>query len=217
MMPWTAENWRRHWKKTALMILAGGVLAPAWGQIGGITGGKLFTPDAVTLSAGVFEFEPAYELQGYDREAGYRFSLGFGKLEAGVSLVNTAANQAVGLKYSLIPDRLAITSGVEYDTTFHHFAAGILYSHQFSERLSTDVFAVATPQNEWTIMTAAGYFVTDLLQPIVEIAVGDNGQSSASYGFTFAANENVLVGIGVEQPLDDGRLRLMSVAFTFSM
>ena len=84
MAPLADLNRRMVWYKTVLMILASGVLAPAWGQIGGITGGKLFTPDAVTLAAGVFEFEPTYELQGYDREAGFRFSLGFGKWDASV-------------------------------------------------------------------------------------------------------------------------------------
>lgn len=68
----------------------------------------MFTPDAVTLHSGAFEFEPAYELQGQGREVGYRFSSGFGKLEVGVSLDNAAVNQAVGLKYGLIPDRLAV-------------------------------------------------------------------------------------------------------------
>ncbi len=210
-------SWMRRCNIRGLVVLITMSVSPGWAQIGGITGGKLFTPDAVTLDSGVFEFEPAYELQGHGREVGYRFSSGFGKLEVGVSLDNAAANQAVGLKYGLIPDRLAITAGVEFDTTFHHYAAGILYSHPFSDKLSTDVFAVAIGAGEWAIMTAVGYFITGRFQPIIEMAVDQERYPSISYGFTFAANDKVLVVIGVEQTFGNGEKQLINVAFTFSM
>ncbi|MCH8836767.1 MAG: hypothetical protein IIA60_03070 [Candidatus Marinimicrobia bacterium] len=192
-------------------------VAPGWGQIGGISGGKLFTPDVFTLAKGAFEFEPAYELQGADRGLGFRFSAGFGKFEAGVSLDNAVDQQAIGLKYALIPERLALTTGVDYDTTFHHYAAGIIYSRPISDGLTTDLFAAATLDKEWTVMAAVGYFVTDRFQPIVEMAVAGDLISSVSYGFTYAPNEKVLVVIGVEQLFGNGEKPLMSVAFTFSM
>lgn len=213
----TARDRMMHWKYKLLMVLMTTMISPGWSQIGGISGGKLFTPDAFSLAMGAFEFEPVYELQGHDRGVGYRFSVGFGKLEGGVSLDNAVANQAFGLKYGLVPDRLAVTAGVEYDTTFHHYAAGILYTHPFSDKLSADLFAVATWERERTLMAAVGYFVTDRFQPIVEVAVDQDLNSSVSYGFTYAPNENVLMVIGVEQPFKNGEKPQMSVAFTFSM
>ena len=206
-----------HWNNKLLIILISVAATPGWSQIGGISGGKLFTPDAFTLGKGVFEFEPAYELQGNDRGLGFRFTAGFGKLEAGVSLDNAVASQAVGLKYGVIPERLAVTAGVEYDTSFNNYAAGILYSHPFSDKLTTDVFAVATLEKEWTIMAAVGYFVMDPFQPIMELTLNQDLNPGVSCGFTYAPNESVLVVIGVEQTFTNGEKLLISVAFTFTM
>lgn len=199
------------------MVLITMMFSPGWSQIGGISNEKLFIPSAIILESGAFEFEPAYELRGADRGLGFRFSTGFGKFEAGVSLDHAVDQQAIGMKYGLIPERLALTAGVEYDTTFHRFAAGIIYSRPISDEVTTDLYAAATSEKEWTLMAAAGYFVTDRFQPIVEMAVDHNVNPSVSFGFTFAPNENVLVVIGVEQPFENGEKPLMSVAFTFSM
>ena len=204
-------------KTRPLIMLISIAVAPGWGQIGGISGGKLFTPDVFTLAQGAFEFEPAYELQGADRGLGFRFSTGFGKFEAGVSLDHAVDQQAIGMKYGLIPERLALTAGVEYDSTLHRYAAGIIYSWPIRGKLTADLFAVATSENEGTFMAGVGYFVTDRFQPIVEVALDQDINSSVSIGFTFAPNENVLVVIGVEQPFENGEKPLMSVAFTFSM
>ena len=169
------------------------------------------------MAQGAVEFEPAYELQGDVRDFGFRFTAGFGKLETGVSLDNAVNQQAIGLKYGLIPERLALTIGVDYDTTFHHYAAGIIYSRPISDELTTDLFATATLDKEWTVMAAVGYFVTDRFQPIVEMAVAGDLISGVSYGFTYAPNEKVLVVIGVEQTFGGGEKPLLGVAFTFSM
>ena len=204
------------WNQVLICI---GILAaatPCLGQIGGISGGKLFTPDAITLARGVFEFEPAYEVQGAERGFGYRFSAGFGQLEAGVSLDNAVDNQSAGLKYRLIPERLSLAAGVEYDTTFHQYAAGIIYTQPFTEQLTTDFFAAATSEGDWTIMAATGYFVTEPFQPIVELAVTQDG-FSVSYGFTYAPSKSVLVVIGVDQVIGHSHRPMLSVAFTFSM
>lgn len=206
-----------HCKNGLLIILISAAVAPGWGQIGGISGGKLFTPDAFTLAQGVFEFEPAYELQGDGRGFGFRFTAGFGKLEAGVSLDHAVASQAVGIKYRLNPERLVVIAGVEYDTTFNNYAAGLLYSHPFNEKFTTDVFATATGEGKWAVMAAAGYFITNRFQPIVELVVNQDLKPSISSGFTYAPNEMVLVVIGVEQTFGNGEKPLLSVAFTFSM
>ena len=207
---------RTFWRQVLVGIglLAAGT--PGLGQIGGISNSKLFIPAANILEPGAFEFEPAYQLQGDMRGFGFRFSAGFGQLEAGVSLDNAVDSQSAGLKYGLIPGRLSLTAGVEYDTTFHQYAAGIIYSQPFSEQLTTDFFAAATSEGDWAVMAGVGYFLTEPFQPIVELAIDQDGPS-VSTGFTYAPNESVLVVFGVQQVIGNGDKPLLSVAFTFSM
>ncbi len=193
------------------------LLAPGWAQINGISNEKLSLPNAAVLAAGLFEFEPGYALQGDDRSVAFRFTAGFGKLEAGVSLDGALRNQAFGLKMGLLPDRLALIAGVEYDTRFHDTALGIVYSAPISGRLFADISAVAIRPRDWTFMAGLGFFVSGQLQPILELVADQNGFSNISYGFTFRHNDNVLVVVGVEQTFNQGEEHLMILAFTFSM
>ncbi|MDP6500008.1 MAG: hypothetical protein QF847_08465 [Candidatus Marinimicrobia bacterium] len=195
-----------------LFILSTSLMA----QVGGITGGKLNTPDAATLPSQVFEFEPSYTM-GEAGSFGYRMSAGFGRYEVGVSLDNQAVMQNFGTKISMIENTLAMAVGVDYDTAFSAFAAGLIYSLAFSEAFTMDAMAAGNNIGDANGMVSFGYFITNRFQPIVELAFNQDSELSTVYGFTFILNPKVLLVVGVEQPITVEGDPSVGIAFTMGI
>ena len=185
-------------------------------QVGGITGGKLNAPDAAILPSQAFEFEPSYTM-GEAGSFGYRMTAGFGRYEVGVSLDNQAVMQNFGTKISMIENTLVTAVGVDYDTAFSAFAAGLIYSFAFSEAFTMDAMAAGNNIGDANGMVSFGYFITNRFQPIVELAFNQDSELSTVYGFTFILNPKVLLVVGVEQPLTVEGDPSAGIAFTMGI
>jgi hypothetical protein len=195
-----------------LFILSTSLMA----QVGGITGGKLNAPDAAILPSQAFEFEPSYTM-GEAGSFGYRMTAGFGRYEIGVSLDNQTAMQSFGSKISIIENTLVMAVGIDYDTTFSAFAAGLIYSLAFNEAFTMDAMAAGNNTGDTNGMVSFGYFITNRFQPIVELAFNQDSELSTVYGFTFILNPKVLLVVGVEQPLTVEGDPSAGIAFTMGI
>ncbi len=195
-----------------LFILSTSLMA----QVGGITGGKLNAPDAAILPSQAFEFEPSYTM-GEAGSFGYRMTAGFGRYEIGVSLDNQTAMQSFGSKISIIENTLVMAVGIDYDTTFSAFAAGLIYSLAFNEAFTMDAMAAGNNTGDTNGMVSFGYFITNRFQPIVELAFNQDSELSTVYGFTFILNPKVLLVVGVEQPLTVEGDPSVGIAFTMGI
>ncbi len=195
-----------------LFILSTSLMA----QIGGITGGKLNAPDAAILPSQAFEFEPSYTM-GEAGSFGYRMTAGFGRYEIGVSLDNQTAMQSFGSKISIIENTLVMAVGIDYDTTFSAFAAGLIYSLAFNEAFTMDAMAAGNNTGDTNGMVSFGYFITNRFQPIVELAFNQDSELSTVYGFTFILNPKVLLVVGVGQPLTVEGDPSVGIAFTMGI
>ena len=194
-----------------LFILSTSLMA----QVGGITGGKLNAPDAAILPSQAFEFEPSWTMG--EGPVYYRFTAGFGRYEIGVSLDNQTAMQSFGSKISMIENTLVMVVGIDYDTTFSAFAAGLIYSLAFNEAFTMDAMAAGNNIGDANGMVSFGYFITNRFQPIVELAFNQDSELSTVYGFTFILNPKVLLVVGVEQPLTVEGDPSAGIAFTMGI